>query len=111
MTTPFATTVLELNKSSMDEVEHTAFPGFARTERTLFACTIMYKRSAVQVTTSRVLIIDMITGVEDMRWPATGTVDITAATANATQICIALQGGKILYFDMREGQKGLFNPR
>ncbi|KAG8896128.1 hypothetical protein FRB99_009058 [Tulasnella sp. 403] len=105
LSTPFSTLALELNKTSLDELDTATFPGIVRSKRTLTACTLAYEGRSVQVTTDGVYIIDMLTGAEVERWPSAGSdiVRITTAAANPTQVCIALEGGKLLYLSTIDG--------
>ncbi len=104
--TPFSTLVLELSHSGMNELDQDLYPGFIRNARTLAACSMDSGGTCVQITNSGIHMIDMLSnGMAGQRWPPSDgvPVEITAADANPTQVCVALKGGRLLYFDARGG--------
>ncbi|KIO17685.1 hypothetical protein M407DRAFT_32631, partial [Tulasnella calospora MUT 4182] len=103
ITTPFSTSIFELNNRGLDEVDPSSVPGFDRTRRTLAACTIARDHACIQITPGGIRVVDVISGVELERWPAQGApaVEITTAAVNPTQACIALKGGKLIYFSLK----------
>lgn len=103
ITTPFSTSIFELNNGGLDEIDPSSIPGFDRTRRTLAACTIARDHACVQITPGGIRVVDVISGVELERWPTQGApaVEITTAAVNPTQACIALKGGKLIYFSLK----------
>ncbi|KAG8949792.1 hypothetical protein FRC04_008332 [Tulasnella sp. 424] len=103
ITTPFSTSIFELNAGSLDEVDPSSVPGFDRTQRTLAACTLARDQGSIQVTPNGIRVVDLISGIELERWPPQGSpaVEITAAAVNPTQACVALKGGKLIYFSLK----------
>ncbi|KAG8995013.1 hypothetical protein FRB90_000289 [Tulasnella sp. 427] len=95
--------MFDLSDGSLDELDPSSFPGFDRTRRTLAACTLARDNAAVQVISAGIRVVDVISGVELERWPSQGSevVEITTAAVNPTQVCIALKGGKLLYFSSK----------
>lgn len=59
-------------------------------------------RYVVQVTSTRVLLVNLFTGMRDSIWR--GEADIVAASANPSQVVVALKGGMLVILAVRDSK-------
>ncbi len=93
------------------------FPGFKFNERTLAAANVVRRsikpgdnksqydgsNCVVQVTSSGVSVVNMVTRIRESRWSPPDRGSIVLADISPSQICVALAGGKIVLLNL-EGE-------
>ncbi|KAG8965789.1 hypothetical protein FRC03_000160 [Tulasnella sp. 419] len=103
VSTAFNSILLDVRNSNFEEIEGGPHPGIQRARPTLAACTIVHPNCAVQVTSEGVFVVDLVTDALLEKWLSTRGAEITAATVNPTQVCVALRGGKMILFSVKDG--------
>lgn len=85
----------------MEECDGNQLPALIRNVPTIAAGVAKEGSGLVQVTKDAVIVVDMLSGMELSRW---SQGEITVATVNPTQICVALKGGTLVYLSYREAR-------
>ncbi|GJJ09699.1 hypothetical protein Clacol_003923 [Clathrus columnatus] len=97
----------------LEELDESEIAGFSR-DATLMICNMStitenggrnsYGDShlVVQVTTRMVLLVNLLTGMQEATWQQDG--DIVAASVNPSQICVALTGRRLFFLKISDGK-------
>lgn len=88
-------------KMQMEECDGNQLPALIRNVPTIAAGVAKEGGGLVQITKNAVIVVDMLSGMELSRW---SQGEITVATVNPTQICVALKGGTLVYLSYREAR-------
>ncbi|CAN1331562.1 DNA damage-binding protein 1 [Linum perenne] len=94
------TRVLAMNLE--DELEETEIEGFHSQVQTLF-CHYSIHNQLVQVTSSSVILVSSTSRQYLAEWSAPSGHSINVATANASQVLLAIGGGKLVYLEIGVG--------
>lgn len=114
VSTFFDTRLFSFAERTMSQRDPTEFPGFSYQFPTLLASNLLCVRFdrqrkervyedhslVVQVTRHAVTLVNMLTRVELARqhW----TEEVTGACNSASQVCVALQSGSLMYMEVRD---------
>ncbi|KDQ09897.1 hypothetical protein BOTBODRAFT_147991 [Botryobasidium botryosum FD-172 SS1] len=79
----------------VEECDGNQLPGLARGLPTIAVGVTKEGSTLIQVTKEAVITVDLLSGMEAGR---RSLGEITAATINPTQLCVALKGGSLVYF-------------
>lgn len=106
ISTLYDTALVDLGDgSNMEELGADQLPDLDRSVPTIVTGNIVggTGHAIVQVTSDMVKVIDFASGFEVSIWPPEGDRKkfrgtITSASVNGTQLLVALQGGRLIYF-------------
>ncbi|KAL0918442.1 hypothetical protein M5K25_010451 [Dendrobium thyrsiflorum] len=95
------TRILAMNME--DELEETEIEGFYAQAQTLFCQNALHDQ-LVQVTASSVRLVSCTSRELQDQWIAPTGFSVNVATANATQVLLAIGGGHLVYLEIGEGK-------
>ncbi|XP_020599967.1 DNA damage-binding protein 1 [Phalaenopsis equestris] len=95
------TRILAMNME--DELEETEIDGFYAQAQTLFCQNALHDQ-LVQVTASSVRLVSCTSRELQDQWNAPAGFSVNVATANATQVLLAIGGGHLVYLEIGDGK-------